>query len=125
MVVNGVTLTGYVKKATIKTDAIELDPTVMGSTYKAKLGGLKEFHLDIEWVQDFGAALVDATIFPILGNVVAFSIKPTSAAGSATNPTYSGSVLVKDYTPLDGTVGDLAKLSTSWPGSGVLNRFTT
>ena len=60
----------------------------------------------------------------VVGTVVAIKVRPTTAAISATNPEYSGNVLVSEYSPLDGSVGDLATTSVSWPGAGALARAT-
>src|SRR6185312_7372338 len=112
-------------KVSLKLSAAELDDTAFGDTYHSRLGGLKDASMDVEFNQDFAAAQVDALLFPLLGTVVAFELKPTSSAPSATNPRYVGSVLINDYSPLDGSVGDLAKSSASWPTSGTVFRYTT
>jgi len=112
-------------KVTLKVSAADLENTAFGGTYRSRIGGLKDASLDVEFNQDFAAAQVDALLWPLLGTVVAFELKPTSGAASATNPRYTGSVLITDYSPLDGSVGDLAKSSASWPTSGPVLRFTT
>jgi hypothetical protein len=68
---------------------------------------------------------VDVTLFALLGTVVAFTAKATSSANSATNPEYQGSILITEYTPLDNSVGDLAKASVSWPTTGTVTRATS
>lgn len=117
VVINGVTLSDHATSVTLSIEADEQEDTAFGDTYRSRIGGLKDFTLDIDWNQDFAAGELDATLFPLIGTVVTFAVKATSAATSATNPQYSGSVLVTEYTPLDGSVGDLATLSTSWPGA--------
>ena len=42
-----------------------------------------------------------------------------------TNPQYSGNVLVNEYNPIEGAVGDLGTTSVSWPGAGALTRATS
>lgn len=95
----------------------------MGATYKARLGGLKDWTMDVEFNQDFAAAQVDATLFPLLGTTSTITAKSTSAANSATNPQYSGSGLLKNYTPLQNTVGDLAAATANFIGAGTLTRL--
>ncbi len=115
-----------IKKVTLKVDVDELEDTAFGDTYKSRIGGgLKDWSVDIEFNQDFAASQVDATVWPLLGTVTTIKIRPTSAAIAATNPEYSGSVLVKEYAPADGSVGDLAATSVSWPGAGTLSRATS
>lgn len=117
VVINSVDLSDFATSVSLSIDVDEQEDTAFGDTYRSRIGGLKDFTLDIDWNQDFAASAVDQTLFPLLGTVVTFSVKPTSAATSATNPQYSGSVLITEYSPLDGSVGDLATLSTSWPGA--------
>lgn len=125
VVINAVDLSDHVRSVTLNVEAEDLEDTAMGDTFRSRIGGLKDWSIDIEFNQDFAASEIDATIFPILGTVVTVTVKPTSSAVSATNPSYSGSVLVSEYNPLDGSVGDLATTSVSWPGAGTLTRATT
>ena len=121
--INAVNLSGLVRKATIKTMVDEKDSTAMGATYHARLGGLKDWSLDVEFNQDFAAAQADATLFPLLGVASTCTAKSTSAANSATNPQYSGSAILNDYAPIDGAVGDLATTKASFVGAGPLTRL--
>ena len=123
--VNAVIMSAMATSVTLKVSADELEDTAFGDIYRSRLGGLKDWSVDIDFNQDFAASQVDQTLFPLLGTVVTVKVRPTSAAISVTNPEYSGSVLITEYTPLDGGVGDLAKTSVSWPGAAPLARATT
>ena len=122
--VNGVDLSTYVRQATINVSAAELEDTAMGDTYRSRVAGLKDWSVNLEFNQDFAAAAVDATLWPLLGTTTVVTVKATSAANSATNPQYSGSVLVSQYNPLTNGVGDLATTSVTWQGAGTLSRLT-
>lgn len=121
-VVNSVNLSGWCTKFTTDIEADELETTPFGSTYRSRIGGLKDGSVSAEFNQDFAASAIDVTLWPLLGTVVAFTGKATSAANSATNPEYQGNVLVSKYTPLDGSPGDLAKTSIQWKTSGTITR---
>ena len=120
--VNAVDLSTFVRSVTINVEAEDLEDTAMGDTYRSRIGGLKDWSVDLEFNQDFAASAVDVSIFSLLGTVVAVIVKPVNTTTSATNPQYSGNVLVSEYNPLDGSVGDLATTSVSWPGAGTLTR---
>lgn len=122
--INGVDMSAMTSKITLKTSAAELTNTAFGGTYESKLGGLKSGQLDVEFNQDFAAAQVDATLWTILGTVVTFDVRADAGARSVTNPSYTGNVLIKEYAPIDGKVGDLAVLGASWPTSGTITRAT-
>ena len=122
--VNSVALTGFVRSATITTSADELDDTAMGDTYRSRIGGLKDWSVSVEFNSDFAAAAVDVTLWALLGTTTTVTVKPTTAGPGATNPNYSGPVLVSQVNPIGNSVGDLATVSVQWPGAGALSRLT-
>lgn len=106
----------------ISTD--EQETTAFGDIYRTRIAGLRDASLTLDFMQDFAAGSIDATLFPLLGSAVAFTIKPTSGTVTATNPSYSGTALVTQYQPFASNVGDLATLSVTWPVSGAVSRAT-
>lgn len=122
--VNAVNLSGMVRKATVKAMADEQDSTAMGAQYKGRKGGLKDSTVSLEFNQNFDAASVDATLWAALGTVVTVVVKPTTAATSATNPAFSGPMLLKEYSPIDGEVGSMATAGAEFTGAGLLSRLT-
>lgn len=118
--VNAVNLSTFCTSATLSIDVDDQETTAFGSTYKSRIGGLKDAKLDLEFNQDLAASAVNQTIQPLVGTVVAFTLKQSSGTTSATNPEWQGNVLISEYTPLDGGVGDLSKFKVSWPTSGAL-----
>lgn len=122
--VNAVVLSAAATAVTLETSADELEDTAFGDTYRSRLGGLKDWSVQIEFNQDFAAGQVDATIFTLLGTTTTVKVRPTTSAISATNPEYSGSALVSQYPPFGNSVGELAKASVTWPGAGTLTRAT-
>lgn len=123
--VNSVDLSQFVRQVTIDTSADQLEDTAMGDTFRSRLGGLKDWSVNIEFNSDYAAAAVDATIWPLLGTVTTVTVKATSAANSVTNPLYSGPVIVSGHTPVGGSVGDLATVGVTWQGAGALTRATS
>lgn len=123
--VDGDDLSDHVRQVTLTVSADELDDTAMGATYRSRIGGLKDWSVSLEFNSDFAASEVDATLFPLLGTVATVTVKATSASTSATNPLYSGPVLVSQVNPLGNSVGDLATVSVQWPGAGALSRATS
>lgn len=122
---NSVVMSSFATSCTLKIEADDQENTTFGNTYRTRIAGLKNWTVDIDFNSDFAASAVDQTIWPLVGTLTTIKIRPTSSAISTTNPEYSGSVLITEYTPLDGGVGDVANLSVSWPGSGTLARATT
>lgn len=125
ILVNSVNMSPMATKATFPMTAVANPDTAFGDTWASRVPGLKDAKLDIEWNQDFAAAQVDALLWPLFGTVTTFEIRPTSGARSVTNPAYTGSIVLNDYTPLDAKVGDLATLATSWPIAAPVLRQTS
>jgi hypothetical protein len=100
---------------TFEISAAEQEVTAFGDTFVQRIGGLKDASVSLDFHQDFGASSVDATLEPLIGETVAIVVKPTGEAVSATNPSYTGTFLVTEYTPFASSIGDLATLSVSFP----------
>jgi hypothetical protein len=120
--VNAVNLTDHADSLTTSFDVAELTTTAFGDDWTSVIGGLKSGSVAINFHQDFAAASVDATLWAAFGTVVEVIVKPTSAAVSATNPSYTFDVLVTSTTPIAASVGDLATQSITWPVTGAAVR---
>jgi hypothetical protein len=113
-----------VASVTLDITSDEVETTAFGSSYRTRIGGLKDASVSLDFHQDFGAGAVDALLFPLMGSTVAVKIAPTSGTVTATNPEYRFNALVTQYQPFAGAVGDLATLSVTWPVSGEVVRGT-
>ena len=121
--INSVVLSDHANDVKINYSAEIKEKTAFGETTKSKLPGVKDWSLDITFLQDFDATKVDATLFPLVG-AAAFPVKVrrTSAAISATNPEFQGSALVASYPPISGKHGDPHTISIKLEGTGTLTR---
>lgn len=120
--INSSVISDHGNKVEISVTVEDKDTTTFGQTYKTRVGSLKDGTLAITLLNDFTAAQLDSIFWPLLGTVVTFEIRPTSGARSATNPAYTGSILVKEWKPITGGVGDLASVGLSFPTSGAVTR---
>ena len=117
-------LSDSIASVTLDITADEVETTAFGSTYRTRIGGLKDASVSFDFHQDFGAGSVDALLFPLMGSTVAVAIAPTSGTVTATNPEYRFTALCTQYQPYAGSVGDLSTLSVTWPVSGEVVRGT-
>ena len=113
-----------IASVTLDITSDEVETTAFGSTYRSRIGGLKDASVSLDFHQDFGAGSVDALLFPLLGSTVAVKIAPTTGTVTATNPQYEFVALCTQYQPFAGAVGDLATLSVTWPVTGDVTRAT-
>ena len=113
----------HVKSATLTVDVAQLDSTAMGDSWVEVIGGLKSGTLAITYNDDFAASNVDALLWPLLGTVVTFEVRPDAGAVSTSNPKYTGSVLISQHS-VGGSVGDLAAKEVTFQTSGTITRAT-
>jgi hypothetical protein len=121
---NGTNLSSYLTHAELKISANDVTTTSFGSTYVTRVAGLKEGSVSLTFNQDFAAASIDATIYPLIGSLGTVVITPTSSAVGTANPAYTAVVSIIDYSPFASNIGDLATVSLTWPTSGTISRAT-
>jgi len=121
LVINSVDLSDHAKSISTDVEVVELRTTAMGDTWETVIGGLKSGQLQVEFYNDHAASSVDATLWAALGTVVTFVFKTSSGAVSATNPSYSGSILIGGHT-VGGGHGDTPMVSRSYTTSGAITR---
>jgi hypothetical protein len=117
-------LSSSANSVSIDYSAAAQDDTTFGDTTKSSLGGLKDWSIKLDFNQDYANAAVDSILFPLVGTVVAFEIRPTSSAVGASNPKYTGTGLVTAYNPIGGKVGDKASCSVTLIPGGATPALT-
>lgn len=123
--VNSVDLSAYVTSVTLNYEKDSVEVTAMGSSGHLFTGGLQNISLDVTFNQDFAATKVAATLDALIGSTTTVVVKPTSAAVSATNPSYTiSSAFLAGTQPVAGSVGDRASMSVSFTG-GTLVKATS
>lgn len=122
--INGANFSTNLNSVELAQEADDLETTAFGQGWRTRIGGLRNATVTLNFMQDFGAASVDATLNPLLGSIATVVLQPTSAGTSATNPTYTAECLVTQYSPFASSVGDIATLSVTWPVSGTVVRGT-
>lgn len=124
--INGTDISSYLKKGELSLESEAQDATTFGSGgWKEFLGGLKSGELALSYLNDVAAAALDSIMWPLLGTVVTFQVRVSSSAVGASNPQYSGSILIKEWKPVAGNVGDINSADVSYPTSGAVARATS
>ena len=122
--VNGVVLSNRANSVELNYEIESVEVTSFG-TNRSFVGGLQNNTITIEFMQDFVAANVEATIFPLVGQQTSVTVRPSAAATSATNPLYTVSgTFLSSHTPVSGAVGELAMTSLTFTG-GTLVKTTS
>ena len=103
--INSVVLSDHVTAAALEISYDEVDTTAFGDAVRTSVAGLGSAVLTATWNQDYASSEIDATFNGIVGTVVAFELTPAGGSVSATNPKYTGNILVTSYTPISAEVG--------------------
>lgn len=124
--VNSVNLSAWVDSVELTYTYDDVDVTTMGATAKQHSLGLRDDTITINFVQDYAAGAVHATLHPLVGNT-GFSVvvKPTSQATSTTNPSFTATCVMFEYQPLSGSVGDRSDNSVTFQPIGAIVMGTT
>lgn len=123
---NGTALTSFLTAVELPLEADVQETTTFGQNYRTRAaGGLQDATLTLSFNQDFGASAVDATLYPLFNTVGTVVIKPTSGTVSSTNPSYTGTFVISEYSPFASSIGDIATLDVTWPSAGSVVRATT
>jgi hypothetical protein len=123
--VNSVDLSDHVQSITINRNFEELDVTAMGDTGRKAVKGLEASSITIDFLNDTATGETLATLQAAWGTSVPVVVKQTSAAVSATNPSYTMTCLVNGTTDVNGAVGDLGMQSVTWNVNGAIAIATT
>ena len=122
--IGGVDLSSHITKVTLSTSRAEIETTTFGNTAKRRVAGLADNSVSIDFNQDFAAASVETTLYPLIGGTTTVIVKPNGTATGTANPSYTFSALITEWMPLDAQVGELAAASITWPIDGTLTKAT-
>ncbi len=121
--INAIDLSDSISSVVLNSSIDSVETTAFSTTgARTRIGGLADNSITLEFHQDYASGEVEATIFPLIGTVTTVTVKPVNGATSATNPLYTVSCLVAEWSPVGGTVGDLASVSATWPVSGAITK---
>jgi hypothetical protein len=123
--VNSVDVSDHVASVTLNSSIDVVETTAFGTTgARTRIGGLADNSITLEFHQDYASGSIEATVYPLLGTTTTVVVKPNGSTTSTTNPSYTATALVSEWTPLNGAVGELATASVTWPVSGAITKAT-
>lgn len=118
----GTDISSYVAAVTVSSTAAEVETTAFGSTAVTRVGGLRDNSVTLSIHQDFPT--IENLVYPLIGSTATIVIRPDGTTTSSTNQSYTGSVLVTEWTPVNGAVGELNTADVTWPINGAWTRGT-
>ena len=118
--VNAVDLSDQCTAATITKTVEALESTAFGGVARVYVGGLQANEVTLTLYNSFASTETYATLNALVGTSTNITIKPTSAATSATNPIFTLTGCYLESLPLiNASLGELDTIDLTFTG-GVL-----
>lgn len=126
--INSVDISSCTKKIQLVAKVSKEDVTTFASNgWREYTGGLKEGSLSFTVFNDLTDDALDEDMWALFlaGDPVAFEVRGDNAAAGASNPKWTGNVLVEEWTPVSGSVGDVNSSDYTYTTSGAVTRGTS
>jgi hypothetical protein len=125
--INSVDLSDHVTEVEVAMTAADVDTTAMGAGGHQRILGIRDDSFKITFLSDFASTEVDQTIWPLFSGGSLFLVEcwASGTTSSATNPKFSGTAILTEYSPIAGAVGDASKTAITFPVNGVIARATS
>ena len=124
--IGAVDITDHVTSATLTQSADELEITALGDSSRKYVAGLQTGTLDLEFLNDFAASNVCATLQTAIYTTVTAKLVPGPGTTiSATNPLYTVSILINNLTPIAGAAGEMSSSSLSFTCNSTIVQTTS
>ena len=124
LTINSVDLQDQCTSATVNYVYEQLETTSFGDTARkfgaSTVTSLQNNTIEVELYQSYAAAETEATIFGLVGIQTTLVLKPTSAAVSATNPSYTlTGCYLESHTPINASLGELSTITLTFTGGAL------
>jgi len=112
-----VDLTGWCTSAVLTKTVTALNDTVFGNTSNTFTAGLEDNELTVTLFLSYAASATYATLSPLVGTKFNVTVKPTSAADSATNPAFTLTNTYLESLPvISASLGELQSIDITTMG---------
>ena len=115
VIVGTSTISSFVSTVSLNREVEAVTITAMNDTIQNMVGGVEVSSVSLELFNDFAAASVNSLFEDAIGSKLAIKLIPVTGTVSATNPSYSMSCLITQWTPISGSTDAAATASVTLP----------
>ena len=119
----GTDISTNVASVTLTTSVNEVETTAFGQGAVTRVGGLKDNSVTLAIHNDYPT--VENLVYPLIGSTTSIVISPNGTSIGSSNPSYTADVLITEWTPVNGAVGELASADITWAISGTITKSFT
>ena len=116
-------ITDCVAAVTLNATAAEVETTSFGGSAVTRVGGLQDNSVTLSIMNDF--SYVEGVVYPLVGSTAQINIRANGTTLGTANPGYTATVLVTEWSPVNGAVGELNTADVTWPISGTITKATS
>lgn len=109
------TITSFVSTVSLNREVEAVTITAMNDNLQNLIGGVEVSSVNLELFNDFASGSVNSIFEDAIGTKLNIKLIPVTGTVSATNPSYSMSCLITQWTPINGTVDGAATASVTYP----------
>lgn len=115
--INSVDLQDQCRAATMTVKYDALESTAFGSSSRVYTAGLGDHEFTVTLLMSYSASETYSTLAALVGTATTVSIKPTSSATSATNPSFILTGTYLEALPVvDASYGELSEIDITFKG---------
>lgn len=120
IVIDGTDLSKRATQVAIDPQSDEVDLTTFQEEWKETGVGLKDATMQVTFIQDLEAGMVDSVLWPHFknGDTFVIEVKASKAAKSASNPLWKMTSRLFTYSPLSGSVGQASTTQVTFKNAG-------
>ena len=115
VIVGTSTISSFVSTVSLNREVEAVTITAMNDTVQNMIGGIEVSSVSMEIFNDFAAASVNSLFEDAIGSKLAIKLIPVTGTVTATNPSYSMSCLITQWTPIAGSTDSAALASVTFP----------
>jgi len=115
VIVGTSTISSFVSTVSLNREVEAVTITAMNDTIQNMVGGVEVSSVSMELFNDFAAASVNTLFEDAIGSKLAIKLIPVTGTVTATNPSYSMSCLITQWTPISGSTDAATTASVTFP----------
>jgi len=115
VIVGTSTISSFVSTVSLNREVEAVTITAMNDTVQNMIGGIEVSSVSMELFNDFAAASVNSLFEDAIGSKLAIKLIPVTGTVTATNPSYSMSCLITQWTPIAGQTDGASTASVTFP----------
>ena len=115
VIVGTSTISSFVSTVSLNREVEAVTITSMNDTVQNLIGGVEVSNVSLELFNDFATASVNSLFEDAIGTKLAIKLIPVTGTVTATNPSYSMSCLITQWTPIAGSTDSAMTASVTFP----------